>query len=264
MKNVLAILFCSCLFAGSVAQLKQVTVIKGDIIDFTIDNLGNIYTVSRDNQLKKINIRGDTLGSYNDIKQYGKLYSIDATNPLKVLLFYKDYGNIVVLDRFLNIRNTINLRKANIFQVTAICQSYDNGIWLYDEQAARMTRMNDEGVVIDQSADFRQFLDQAPFPKHIIDQERLVYLYDPDQGLYIFDYFGTLRNKVAFTGWQDFQVLSGKVFGRKKNTIQQYQPGTLALKEQVLDNTLAGIVKMKVSLSNLYCLKDGVIKVYAY
>jgi hypothetical protein len=267
LKTLLVIILCCSLNVSSLAQqdtLKQVALIKGDIIDFTIDNLGNIYLVNRDNQLKKINIKGDSLGVFNDIRQYGKVYSIDATNPLKVLLFYKDYGNIVVLDRYLNVRNTINLHKANVFQVSAISQSYDNGIWLYDPQEAKLKKLNDEGNIVDQSADFRLFLDAVPFPVQIVDQDRLVYLYDPEKGLYIFDYFGTLKNKVALLGWQDFQVVGGKVFGRKRNTLEQYQPGILSLKEQSLDHILGGVVKIKISLNNLYCLKDGVIKVYAY
>ena len=267
MKKALAVIVCFIIHATCLAQqdtLKQVATIQGDIIDFTVDNLGNIYIINRNNQLKKINLKGDSLGIFNDLRQYGKVSFIDATNPLKLLLFYKDYGNIVTLDRFLNVRNTIQLRKANIFQVSAISQSYDNGIWLYDEQAARLKRMNDEGGIIDQSADFRLFMDAVPSPLFIVDQDRLVYLYDPEKGLYIFDYFGTLRNKVALLGWEDFQVQGGKVFGRKKTTIEQYQPGTITLKEQVLDSTLSGVIKMKVTLNNLYCLKDGVIKVYAY
>lgn len=245
-------------------QLKLITTIKGDITDFTVDNLGNIYIINRGNQLKKINLNGDSLGIFNDVRQYGKVSSIDATNPLKILLFYKDYGNVVVLDRFLNVRNTISLRKARILQVSAISQSYDNGVWLYDEQDAKLKKINNEGNIIDQSADFRLFMDAVPSPVYIIDQDKLVYLYDPEKGLYIFDYFGTLRNKVALVGWQDFQVLDGKVFGRKKTTIEQYQPGTLSLKENVLDSILTGVVKMRVSLNNLYCLKDSVIKVYAF
>ena len=94
--------------------LKLLTTITGDIADFTVDNLGNIYILNRDNQLKKINLQGDSMGVFNDVRQYGKISYIDATNPLKILLFYKDYGNVVALDRFLNVRNTISLRKTNI------------------------------------------------------------------------------------------------------------------------------------------------------
>ena len=265
-KITTTILLLGILAAGFGQQplYKEIKTIQGDIVDFTIDNLGNIYVINSSNQLKKLNPDGDSTGIFNDVKQYGKIYSVDATNPLKILLFYKDFANIVVLDRFLNVRNTINLRKLNIMQAKAVCQSYDNGIWTYDEQDARLKRISDDGVVIDQSADLRMVLETAPSPVGIVDQDRLVYLYDAEKGLFTFDYFGTLKNKVALLGWQDFQVVEAKVFGRKQTTIQQYELGSLSLKEQNLPVILSGVTKVKISTRNLYCLKDGVIKVYAF
>lgn len=266
MKTIaVAILFFFTLSVSFAQQntYKEVKTIPGDIFDFTTDNLGNIYIINSNNQLKKLNSNGDSIGVFNDVRQYGKIYSVDATNPLKILLFYKDFANVVVLDRFLNVRTTINLRKSNILQARAICQSYDNGIWIYDEQDARLKRINDEGAIIDQSADFRLLLEAAPSPVSIFDQDRLVYLYDPRIGLFTFDYFCTLKNKVALKGWQDFQVVDGKVFGKKENAIQQYEPGSLSLKEQYLPGILSGAGKVKISGKNLYCLKDGAIHVYA-
>jgi hypothetical protein len=181
-----------------------------------------------------------------------------------LLLYYKDYGTIVVLDRFLNVRNTISLPAINIFQVRAICQSFDNGIWLYDEQDARLKRLNDEGAITDQSSDFRLFMDVIPSPVHISDQDRLVYLYDPEKGVFVFDYFGTLKNRIPLLGWEDFQVLGANAFGRRKTTLLQYQPGTLSLKEQPMPSLLDGVTKVRISIPGLYCLKDGIIKLYAF
>jgi hypothetical protein len=99
------------------------------VTDFTVDNLGNLYIVSNTGQIKKIGPNGDSIAVFNNVRQYGKLYLIDVTNPLRALLYYRDFGTIVVLDRFLNTRATIDLRKQQLFQVNAIGQSYDNNIW---------------------------------------------------------------------------------------------------------------------------------------
>ncbi|MBC8033500.1 MAG: hypothetical protein H7Y03_05105 [Chitinophagaceae bacterium] len=234
----------------------------GDIVDFTVDNLGNIYTISKTNQLKKTTARGDSVGVFNDVKRYGKLYSIDATNPLKILLFYKDFGTIVVLDRFLNARTTIDIRKQGIFQAKAIAQSYDNGIWIYDEQEAILKRMNDEGTIIGQTADLRQSMETAPAPELIVDQDRLVYLYDPLQGLLVFDYFGTLKHKIALLGWLDFQVIGASVFGRKGTLFERYELNSLSLQEQQFGSKLTGVDKIRIGPSMLYCLRNGSISYY--
>lgn len=259
---LLALLPARLLVAQADSSLQLVSVIATDINDFTIDNLGNIYTISKTNQLKKITASGDSVGVFNDVKRYGKLYSIDATNPLKLLLFYKDFGTIVILDRFLNVRTTIDIRKQGIFQAKAIAQSYDNSIWVYDEQEARLKRINDDGLVIDQTGDFRQSMESAPAPEVIVDQDRLVYLYDPLQGVFVFDYFGTLKNKVSLLNWEDFQVIGTSVFGRKGVSFERYQLNSLNLKELPLEDKLMGATRIRISATALYCLKDGTIQMY--
>src|SRR6186997_880367 len=104
--------------------------IKGDITAFAADN---IYLLNSYDQLKKIDANGDSVAVFNNIRKYGKVAQLDVTNPLRVLLYYKDFSTIVILDRLLANRSTIDLRKQDIFHVEAVCLSYDNKIWLYDE-----------------------------------------------------------------------------------------------------------------------------------
>ncbi|MEO6914819.1 MAG: hypothetical protein ABI151_03485 [Chitinophagaceae bacterium] len=268
MKNIFFLFAIFFFFRYAFAQqapsrYQPVKTIKGDFIDFNIDNLGNIYAFNSENQLKKLNAKGDSLGVYNEVRRFGKVYSVDASNPLRVILFYRDFGTIVILDRFLNIRATINLRNLNIFQVRAVCQAYDNGIWVYDEQEAKLKKITEDGVVASQSGDFRIFMETVPMPATMTDQDKLVYLYDPDKGLFTFDYFGSLKNKVALKGWKDFQVIDGRAFGRKDNNIVQYMPGSLDLKEEPAPTLLAGIRKLQISRNYLYCLRNGMIEIYS-
>src|SRR5882757_5489675 len=114
-----------CLFSIHCASAQQASdfvlskTIQADIVDFTVDNLGNIYVLSKDNRLKKLSPQGDSLAVFNDVRRYGQIASVDATNPLKILVFYREFTTIIELDRFLNIVNIIDLRKLNILQVKA-------------------------------------------------------------------------------------------------------------------------------------------------
>jgi hypothetical protein len=247
-----------------ILELKGVKTLSTNVIDFTIDNLGNIYTISTDNQLKKLNANGDSVAVYNDVRRYGSIFSLDASNPLKLLLYHKNFGTVVILDRFLNVRNSIDLRKLNIFQAKAIGQSYDNGIWIYDEQEAKLKKLDDEGNLISESADLRLVLETVPSPVQVVDQDRVVHLYDPEKGLFVFDYYGVLKNKVALLGWSDIHVINGSVLGRKDGKLMQYKPGTLSLQEQDLNQILKGVSKIKISINALYCLENGLISMYSF
>jgi streptogramin lyase len=137
---------------------------RGGISDFTVDNLGNLYFVYQNGQLKKLRPNGDSLAVYNNVRKFGKLYAVDVSNPLKVLLHFKDFNTIVILDRLLNERSVLDLRKHNLLQVKAIGQSYDNNLWIFDELEVKLKKIGDDGRMIDQSNDFRQIFDSTPSP----------------------------------------------------------------------------------------------------
>jgi hypothetical protein len=238
-------------------------VIRGGLLDFTVDNLGNIFLLDSNNQLKKLGPGFDSVAIYNDVRKYGKVYSIDAGNPLKILLYYRDFGTVVVLDRLLNARTTINLRTQNIFQAKAICQSYDNAIWVYDEGEAKLKRIADDGSLIDQTGDFRLQLDEAPSPNFIEDHDRLVYLYDSSKGMLVFDYFGTLKSKLAFLGWQDFQMAGKYIVGRKGVLLERYKLSSLSLEEKSLPGILKNTDKIRISGDRLFCLRGGRLYIYS-
>ena len=81
--------------------------IPGHFLLMEVDVLNNLYLITAGNQLKKLNDRGDSIAVFNDVKKYGNPTFIDVNNPMKVMLYYKNYATVVVLDRWLNLRNSI-------------------------------------------------------------------------------------------------------------------------------------------------------------
>jgi len=266
-------LLCSLLDANAqtvaVHQLNDTAfklqkVIAGDFTDFNVDNLGNLYLVNQTGQLKKMGPNGDSLAVFNNVRQYGKIHFIDVSNPLKVLLHFKDYGTIVILDRFLNTRNTIDLRKIQLFQVKSIGQSYDNNIWVYDELESKLKRIGEDGRIIDQSTDFRQLFDSTPSPSFIVDQNKLVYLYDATKGAYLFDYYGTFKNRIRFLGWTDFMVIGNTILGRDENVLYKYEPGSLNLQQYRIPPEMQDAKKIKITPTNIYLLREHQLELYTY
>src|SRR5687767_709932 len=106
--NIYILLFFLLQASGAVAQtdssFRLIKSIQGDIIDFAVDNLDNVYILNSRNQLRKFNEKGDSVGVYNDVKKFGQATLIDVSNPLKVLLYYRDFATVVMLDRFLDVR----------------------------------------------------------------------------------------------------------------------------------------------------------------
>jgi hypothetical protein len=237
--------------------------IPGVYTDFTIDNLGNIYLVNQNGQVKKLTAAGDSVAVFNNVRQYGKIYLMDVTNPLKLLLYFKDFGTILILDRFLNTRATVDLRRLQMFQVKAIGQSYDNNIWVFDELESKLKRIGEDGRILDQSTDFRLLFDSTPSPQYIIDQNKQLYLYDSTKGVYIFDYYGAFKNRIQLRGWTEFTVISNVLYGRDAGMLYRYEPGTLNLQQYEIPAAMRNARKIKFSRDNLYLLRDDRLEIYA-
>ncbi len=268
MQRLFIILFFLLFFLHSKAQGDSLfipeRIIAGKIADFAVDNLGNTYILYDNGQLRKLDAGGDSVAVFNDIRRYGKLHSVDVSNPLKVLLYFRDFGTIVILDRFLNPRAVVDLRRQGLFQVKAIAQSYDNNIWVFDELESKLKRIRDDGTLIDQFTDFRMIFDSMPSPEIILDQHKQVYLYDPEMGIYVFDYYGTFRTRLPFLHWQDVAVSGNAVFGRSGNIIYRYEPGSLVLKQYHLPESYAQARKVVITPKAVYRLDDGAIHVFSY
>ena len=238
-------------------------IIKGNYTNFNVDNLDNIYLITAGNQLKKINGNGDSVGVFNDVKRYGNLSYIDVTNPLKILLYYKSFATVVMLDRFLNIRNSINFRKKNIFTVQSIATSYDNNIWLFDEQDYKLKKIDEDGKLLQETTDFRMLFDSVPSPTQLTDKENFVYLYDAEKGFYIFDYYGAFKNRLPFLNWKNIAVSEKNMYGFADNKLYSYELNSLTLKEYKLPAFIANNTEIKAINGKVYLLKDDGIYIYS-
>ena len=270
MKKIKTIVFFLCFIisaatpavAQSDAAFTFIKSIKGKFSYFTVDPLDNIYLITSTDQLKKINANGDSAGVFNDVKRYGKISDMDVTNPLKIVLYYKNFATVVVLDRFLNSRNTINFRKQNIFSVQAIATSYDNNLWLFDEQDNKLKKINDDGQLLLESTDFRMQFDSVPAPMQLIDKENFVYLYDTAKGFYIFDYYGAFKNRLPFLNWNNVAVSAKNMYGFRDRKLYSYELNSLTLKEYDLPAYLGNYTSIKAMNGKLYLLNDEGISVY--
>ncbi len=244
------------------SAFQFIKTIKGNFSYCNIDNLDFIYLITDNNQLKKLDPNGDSVAVFNDVKKYGNPDYIDVTNPLKALLYYKNYSTVVVLDRLLTVRNNINLRKQNIFYVNNVTLSYDNYIWLFDEEDFKLKKIDETGKLLQASTDWRMLFDTVPAPVKIIDRDNYVYLYDPQKGFYIFDYYGGFKNRLAFLNWTNVEVNGNTVYGFGNNKLYSYQLKSLQLKEYKLPAFFGKFISIKAMNGKVYLLNEKGIDIY--
>ena len=253
--------------SGKTQQLilnGQAKTIKGDFTYCMPDQLGNVFALSKSGQLKKYNANLDSMGVFNEVRRYGKLYSISAENPLRSLLYFKDYRIVLVLDRLMQVVNKIDIRKANIFQAQLVTQGYDNTIWVFDEQESRLKKLDENGKLLFESADLRLVFNETLTPSTMFDAAGFVYLYDDQKGLYIFDYYGGLKNRIALMGWTAVQAMGKKIVGLKNGKILVYTPGEIDIKEMQLPSFLSTASQIRFTSNAIYVLDHTGISQYEW
>jgi hypothetical protein len=256
-------LICSALsWSQSDSSFLFLKKIKGEITKFTVDQLDNIYLLSPTDQLKKIDANGDSVAVFNNIRRYGKASYIDVSNPMRVLLYYKDFTIVVILDRLLNIRTTIDLRQENILQVQAVGLSYDNKIWLYDEWEHKLKKIDEDGKLLFETSDFRQLFNEAFSFTSIFDKDGYLYLYDEQKGVFVFDYYGSLKRKIPFTGMKNFKATGKYLFGIKNDTLFRFQTNILLSKEMKLPLSLREAISINFNSNFVYALKNDGLEIY--
>ncbi len=233
MKHFLTIFFLfltTVAFAQADSSFVLLRSYQGDVVNAAIDNLDNLYVVSSTGQVKKFNNRGDSVAVFNGVRAHGKLHAVDVTNPLKPLLFYKDFSTVVILDRLLSARSSLDLRRYNVLQPAAIALSYDNNIWVFDQFDNKLKKLDESGNLLLQTTDFRQLFNQTILPQRIINDNGLLYLADSTQGVFIFDNYGTFKRKIPLQNWRSVDIWNGQLIGLREDGIVLYNALTLAEK----------------------------------
>lgn len=261
---VLSAVFLSVCGRAQIADtsFSLVKTYRGDVVGAAVDNLDNLYILSSTGQVKKFGPNNDSVGVFNGVRAYGKLTAIDVSNPLKPLLFYKDYSNVVVLDRFLATRASLNLRRYNVVQPSAIGLSYDNNIWVFDQYDNKLKKIDEAGAVLMQTDDFRTLFGQSLAPQKIINDGGLVYLADSAVGIYVFDNYGTFKRRIALKSWSAVDVWGGRVLRLSNEAVVVYNPVNFAEKRVPFPPTFRPYLHAFVNSNKLVTFSPDSLRIY--
>lgn len=171
---------------------------------FELDKFDNVYVVNQ-NQLQRLASKTESAYIFED-ERYGKITTIDVSNPQKLLLFYDAYDIILSLDNTLTITREIDLKNLNYSDINAVALSNDNLIWLYDPTSFQLKKIDQNGQIKAESLSLiHENLDHI-LPIKIIEHENKVFVNSPDDGILVFDNLGQFIKLLPLKNIQDFQI----------------------------------------------------------
>lgn len=249
------IVFCLALCARLSGQVAEPATVKFADKNSTavVDALGNSYVI-RGDEIKKYNPLGIFLKTFSN-KRYGKIEDVDISNPLKILVYYRDFQQVLFLDNQLSpAAEVISLEKAGYEQASLVCSSVNNSFWLYDKQNNELLRFDSELKALVKTGNLKRILDLDIQPNYMRESGNYLYLNCPKEGILVFDIYGTFYKTIPIKNLTEFNIINGNVFYYENFALKEYQAQTFQTIEKPFTDTL---------LKTVYWKNDRYYKVYS-
>lgn len=164
----------------------------------SLDRRGTLYVADAQNNVHQYGPDGQALNTYSP-PQPGHVAQIEAWNTTKILVFYDDRQELLMLDRFAAPISQLNLLDLLEGTARATTLAPDDRIWLlnesdltlrqFDPTQPRNTRNTPLDLLIGRSRPDFRFLREY---------QNNLYLVDRVNGIYVFDNLGNYRKKLPF------------------------------------------------------------------
>lgn len=182
------------------------------------DPLGFIYSVD-EQEIIKHDSKGKIISRFST-RNFGNITSTDVSNPLKIILFFKDFSGILILDNMLNPSSEIiALENLGIPRAGMVCRAFDNGFWIFDTDKIQLQRFSNSNEIISQSGNLNQLISNSIKVKDMREANNKVYLLNQDSCLFQFDIFGTYLKTLKLKENQKIQIKESRILTSSENKI---------------------------------------------
>jgi hypothetical protein len=227
----------------------------------TTDKLGHAYVLV-ENQVLQFDAKGKPLANYSE-NNFGVIRSIDPSNPMKIMIFYSDFARLVMLDSKLAYQSSIDLRSLQINQPLTVCNSGENGYWIYDREDDQLKKIDMNLQVVHRSGTLLQSIGYQVQPGMMTEESGYIYMNNPESGILVFDRYGEYYKTIPYPKLATFQVIGNEVLFIKENKLMRYNIKTLDAKEVLLPSAGA-VVNARIEQHELYLLTTDSLKFYSF
>jgi hypothetical protein len=232
------LLFC-LLFSGSlqgqnpVDSLRLLDSLPVQAYFATADNLGNTYLITDQNTIEKYTPDGKMLARYSN-NRLGAAAWLDATNPLKVLVWYADFRTVIFLNRSLTELGELNLISAGYPEVRTVAAAVDGNLWLYDEVAFQLKKVTPEGQTKFESQALNLIQAARINFSCIRDKGQEVFATDAELGIFQFDVYAQFQKTLPLKTVSTFALRRNQLAYKTQTAIHIEQLHTFATRQLTL------------------------------
>lgn len=259
MKKILYLLLLISTPGIAQSKFNLLATIETEADFFTTDNQGNVYLVKK-NELTKYDKTGRRLYKYSD-KKWGNISFVDASNMLNLLVYYRDFLQVVFLDNTLSLNGeAVSLDKIGFQQAQLVCSSHNSSIWLYDQQNFELIRLNQALEKKQQTGNLNLLLNASLQPNMLLENDNRVYLNNPSSGILIFDIYGTYYKTIPLKNLTRFQPKGDWIYFTSDNKAKAYNIKTT--EEKLFETPLNDFKNFRLEMGILVLQTEKSLIIY--
>ncbi|MFN3939137.1 MAG: hypothetical protein ACK4IY_01035 [Chitinophagales bacterium] len=231
---------------------------------FTTDHLQNLYYISPENEVVKYDFSTGRTYTYSD-KRLGKPTYIDASNPMKVLVFYADFYTLVILDNKCTAISVLNLTltidRSSYLPLVVCAEAEADYYWIYDQLSRRLIKLDERGNKVLESEPFDALFNEVVLPAQLVYENQTIYLIDKNYRILLFDLFGTYMHAIITqsSGW--LQIVNKNFVFTLNNDLVMVDHTLLKRNNYKLP--LTGVLQVRIHPNKLFVRTADQIAVYS-
>ncbi|MDO1502531.1 hypothetical protein Q2T40_20540 [Winogradskyella maritima] len=203
---------------------KEISNATSDVAQFKaeklldVDRFGSFYFSMKNNTIIKKS--SDTLIKYANF-QLGEIDRLNAFNPLKLNLFYRDFNTVVLLDNRLAEITKIDFNQGEDFKnVSLVSPASDNAFWLFNQDEQRLELfeyLNRKTKLVTQPVKSNALDLVSDYNSCILLTENNIHFYN---------YFGSMLKKIPNNGYTELAYSDGILILKKENQLYRLNSET--------------------------------------
>ena len=245
-------------FSQNSYQFIESKEIKGNLFD--MDQFGNIYIVNNNTMVKYSN---DFTNKTNYTNNFlGKISLIDVNDPLRVLIFYRDFNQIIFLDKTLNpLRSPVNLDDIGFTNVKLVCSSNQGGFWIFNEDTKQLIYINKDLQIVQQTANIELITGDVISPTFLTERNQQLFLNIPQTGILLFNQYGNLVKNIYIKPEKEISFFENYLCYYQQDSIIFYDLKSMNINKQNLPK-LPDVLNTKLYKDKLYIFSKDKLSIY--
>lgn len=211
MKKLVGIASLILTIAVTKGVAQQIIPIK-EVTNVSADRYGNLYLCDKQYNITKYSADGKKEETYSPQK-FAEITSFEAWSSINLMLFYKDYQEFILLDRFLTEKGSKSFNPDLVGFARVATLSYDNNIWLIDDQDFSLKKYDIKfnALLVNNPLDLILNPDTYQIVS-IREYQNNIYANDVNSGILVFDNLGNYKKKIPIQGVSNISFYKDELY----------------------------------------------------